>query len=116
MRPFALDRWHDFIKSHDEKALWDLLHPDAVFESPVDHTPQRGREITFTPFNAPSDGIIRVAILASGTGTMPNIAVTGGTMTNHGIAPGAPFRASTLPGPNTTLGMPPRARTEASQK
>ena len=47
MRPFALDRWHDFIKSHDEKALWDLLHPDAVFESPVVHTPQRGRDITF---------------------------------------------------------------------
>jgi len=47
MRPFALDRWHDFIKSPDEKALWDLLHPDAVFESPVVHTPQRGRDITF---------------------------------------------------------------------
>ncbi|WP_425989776.1 nuclear transport factor 2 family protein [Afipia sp. DC4300-2b1] len=47
MRPFALDRWHDFIKYHDEKALWDLLHPDAVFESPVVHTPQRGRDITF---------------------------------------------------------------------
>ena len=28
-------------------ALWDLLHPDAVFESPVVHTPQRGRDITF---------------------------------------------------------------------
>jgi len=43
----ALDRWHDYIKSHDQKALWDLLHPDAVFESPVVHTPQRGRDITF---------------------------------------------------------------------
>ena len=47
MRPHALERWHDFIKSPDEKALWDLLHPDAVFESPVVHTPQRGRDITF---------------------------------------------------------------------
>jgi hypothetical protein len=27
--------------------LWDLLHPEAVFESPVVHTPQRGREVTF---------------------------------------------------------------------
>ena len=27
--------------------MWDLLHPDAVFESPVVHTPQRGRDITF---------------------------------------------------------------------
>jgi hypothetical protein len=35
------------MKSHDRVALWDLLHPDAVFESPVVHTPQRGREITF---------------------------------------------------------------------
>ena len=43
----ALDRWRDFIKSHDRGALWDLLHPNAVFESPVVHTPQRGREITF---------------------------------------------------------------------
>jgi hypothetical protein len=47
MRPYALERWHDFIKGHDEKALWELLHPDAVFESPVVHTPQRGRDITF---------------------------------------------------------------------
>jgi hypothetical protein len=47
----ALGRWRDYIeshdKSHDDRALWDLLHPDAVFESPVVHTPQRGREITF---------------------------------------------------------------------
>jgi hypothetical protein len=35
------------MKSHDRGALWDLLHPDAVFESPVVHTPQRGRDITF---------------------------------------------------------------------
>ena len=43
----ALDRWRAFIKSHDREALWDLLHPNVVFESPVVHTPQRGREITF---------------------------------------------------------------------
>ena len=41
------DKWYGYIKSHDATALWDLLHPDAVFESPVVHTPQRGREITF---------------------------------------------------------------------
>jgi hypothetical protein len=35
------------MKSHDTAALWDLLDPDAVFESPVVHTPQRGRDITF---------------------------------------------------------------------
>ncbi|WOH81179.1 nuclear transport factor 2 family protein [Bradyrhizobium sp. BEA-2-5] len=43
----GLDKWYAYMKSHDRTALWDLLHPDAVFESPVVHTPQRGRDITF---------------------------------------------------------------------
>jgi SnoaL-like domain len=43
----GLDKWYDFMKSHDQAALWELLHPDAVFESPVVHTPQRGRDLTF---------------------------------------------------------------------
>ncbi|MBL8780938.1 MAG: nuclear transport factor 2 family protein [Alphaproteobacteria bacterium] len=43
----ALKRWYDYTKSHNAEDLWALLHPDAVFESPVVHTPQRGREITF---------------------------------------------------------------------
>ncbi len=43
----GLDKWYAYMKSHDTAALWDLLHPDAVFESPVVHTPQRGRDITF---------------------------------------------------------------------
>ena len=43
----VLDKWYGYVKSHDRAALWDLLHPDAVFESPVVHAPQRGREITF---------------------------------------------------------------------
>ena len=43
----ALDSWYAYMASHDKTALWDLLDPEAVFESPVVHTPQRGREITF---------------------------------------------------------------------
>src|SRR5215469_9288673 len=43
----GLAQWYAYMKSHDHKALWDLLHPEAVFESPVVHTPQRGRDITF---------------------------------------------------------------------
>ena len=43
----GLDSWYAFMKSHDTAALWDLLHPDAVFESPVVHTPQVGRDIVF---------------------------------------------------------------------
>jgi len=48
MRMIALDLWRDYImKSHDDRTVRDLLHPDAVFESPVVHTPQRGRDIVF---------------------------------------------------------------------
>lgn len=43
----GLQRWHGFIKSQDRDVLWDLLHPDVVFESPVVYTPQRGRDLTF---------------------------------------------------------------------
>lgn len=47
MNPLHLQAWRDYVASHDEKNLWDMLHPDVVFESPVVHSPQRGREITF---------------------------------------------------------------------
>jgi hypothetical protein len=47
MRMIALEKWHAYTKSHDHAALRELLHPDAVFESPVVHTPQRGKDITF---------------------------------------------------------------------
>jgi len=47
MTSSGLDKWYGYMKSHDHTALWELLHPDAVFESPVVHTPQRGRDITF---------------------------------------------------------------------
>ncbi len=43
----GLETWYGFMKSHDQASLWELLHPDAVFESPVVHSPQRGREIVF---------------------------------------------------------------------
>jgi hypothetical protein len=43
----GLQRWHGFLKSGDPAELWDLLHPDVVFESPVVHTPQRGRDVAF---------------------------------------------------------------------
>ncbi len=40
-------RWRAYVASHDHQLLWDWLHPDSVFESPVVHTPQRGRDIVF---------------------------------------------------------------------
>lgn len=47
MQPTGLAAWHEFMTSHDQNKLWSLLHPDVVFESPVVHTPQKGRDITF---------------------------------------------------------------------
>jgi hypothetical protein len=39
-------RWHEIVKTRDSEALWALLAEDAVFHSPVVHTPQQGRAIT----------------------------------------------------------------------
>lgn len=38
--------WHQVVEAKDEALLRDLLDPEAVFESPVVHTPQVGRDIT----------------------------------------------------------------------
>jgi hypothetical protein len=46
MTQAALGKWYAYVKSHDPAALGALLHPDVVFESPVVHTPQRGRGST----------------------------------------------------------------------
>jgi len=47
MTTAPLARWYDYMRSHDLAALRDMIAADAVFESPVVHTPQRGREIVF---------------------------------------------------------------------
>ena len=41
-----LDTWHRLVREHDPFGLNDLLAEDAVFHSPVVHTPQRGRTLT----------------------------------------------------------------------
>ncbi len=48
----VVDRWHHIMESHDNAALYELLHPDCVFLSPVVHTPQCGRDITFAYLTA----------------------------------------------------------------
>ena len=42
-----LARWHQHLATPSHQQLWDMLHPDCVFESPVVHTPQVGRPIVF---------------------------------------------------------------------
>ena len=41
----ALDSWHDIIRNGDASALDSLIADDAVFHSPVVHTPQGGKAI-----------------------------------------------------------------------
>lgn len=41
-----LDRWHKVLKERDAKGLDALLSEDAVFHSPVVHTPQAGKAVT----------------------------------------------------------------------
>lgn len=41
-----IDTWHRVFKERNVQALDTLLAPDAVFHSPVVHTPQAGRAIT----------------------------------------------------------------------
>ena len=43
MRPQAIESWHKVMVSGDVSALPKLLHDDAVFHSPVVHTPQMGK-------------------------------------------------------------------------
>ena len=48
----GLERWHHVMKEGDMETLYDLLHPDCVFISPVVHTPQECREITYAYLRA----------------------------------------------------------------
>ena len=46
MYPEAIRRWREIAKTHDSASLETLLADDVVFQSPVVHTPQRGKPIT----------------------------------------------------------------------
>ncbi len=42
----TLDAWHKMLNERNASALDDVLADDAVFHSPVVHTPQRGKALT----------------------------------------------------------------------
>jgi len=44
--------WHRILEDRDIAALASLLHDDAVFLSPVVHTPQRGKRIVMAYLGA----------------------------------------------------------------
>ncbi|TRO19116.1 nuclear transport factor 2 family protein [Ectopseudomonas mendocina] len=41
----SLARWHQFVAAKDLSALPELLHPQAVFRSPMAHTPYPGAQV-----------------------------------------------------------------------
>ncbi len=48
-----LQSWFDYMMGgHDRALLLDMLHDDVVFRSPVVHTPQEGKAITFAYLSA----------------------------------------------------------------
>lgn len=46
MTPDTITRWHRLVKARDAAGLDALLAEDAVFHSPVVHTPQVGKAVT----------------------------------------------------------------------
>ncbi len=40
----TIDRWHEMVAARDLTTLQEIIHPDAVFRSPVAHTPYQGRD------------------------------------------------------------------------
>jgi len=48
-----LQAWFDYMmEGHDKTLLLEMLHDDVVFRSPVVHTPQEGKAITFAYLSA----------------------------------------------------------------
>jgi hypothetical protein len=43
MNEHPIEVWHRLVRTHDAEGLDALLSDDAVFHSPIVHTPQRGK-------------------------------------------------------------------------
>lgn len=72
MNAHPLEIWHRLVREHDPSGLNALLAEDAVFHSPVVHTPQRGRMVVagylgaaFQVFFNPSFRYVREIVGAS---------------------------------------------------
>ncbi len=46
MTATALESWHHMVRTNDASGLRELVAEDAVFHSPVVHSPQHGRKLT----------------------------------------------------------------------
>jgi len=50
--PDVLVKWHDMMDRNDMSGLRNLLAEDAVFHSPVVHSPQKGRDLVLLYLNS----------------------------------------------------------------
>ena len=48
----GIEKWKNYMKTHDASVLADLLTDDVVFLSPVVHTSQVGKDITLLYLNS----------------------------------------------------------------
>lgn len=55
MSATPLKAWHDYADNPTAEGLQALLHPQAVFHSPVIHRPQEGAMLTFAYLWAATD-------------------------------------------------------------
>jgi hypothetical protein len=46
MTDHPLETWHRLVRAHDPAGLDALLADEAVFHSPIVHSPQRGKKLT----------------------------------------------------------------------
>ncbi|MNZ97123.1 SnoaL-like domain protein [compost metagenome] len=51
----SLQQWHAMIRSHDLRALPDLLDPQVVFRSPIAHSPYPGAPVVSMILNTVID-------------------------------------------------------------
>jgi SnoaL-like domain len=52
MSDHPLEAWHRLVRTQDSSGLTALIAEDAVFYSPVVHTPQRGKKLVVWYLNA----------------------------------------------------------------
>ena len=48
----SIETWHEVVRTKDHGLLADILDNDCVFYSPVVHSPQCGKDITFLYLSA----------------------------------------------------------------
>lgn len=58
----VIERWHNFVKTKDTSILESLISENAIFYSPVVHTPQKGSAITKIYLKAASEVLLMVLL------------------------------------------------------